>query len=148
MTRNGKQMKLEATRLTEAQRCEIIVKLSKLNAVSKRALGREYEVCEGVIRKVIKTMRVEEEPPIDDKIQPIKTLGESESATNFKGFNVLNMNDQLLHSRVQTKAGHMYDEMRRSFETFQQNVNRVTLNVKCKKTIHSRQMTLTDVFKQ
>jgi hypothetical protein len=82
-------MKLEATRLTEAQRCEIIVKLSKLNAVSKRALGREYEVCEGVIRKVIKTMRVEEEPPIDDKIQPIETFVECESDTDFKGFEAL-----------------------------------------------------------
>ena len=44
---NGKQMKHEATRLTEAQRCKIIAKLSKLNELSKpnesskRELGRE-----------------------------------------------------------------------------------------------------------
>ena len=37
MNDNGKRMKLEATRLTEAQRCEIIAELSKLNASSKRA---------------------------------------------------------------------------------------------------------------
>ena len=37
MNHNGKRMKLEATRLTEAQRCEIIAELSKLNASSKRA---------------------------------------------------------------------------------------------------------------
>ena len=36
----------------QPDRCEIIAKLSKLNAPSKRALGREYEVSEGVIRKV------------------------------------------------------------------------------------------------
>ena len=35
MNRNGKQMKLEATCLTEAQRCDIITKLSKPNALSK-----------------------------------------------------------------------------------------------------------------
>ena len=34
MNRNGKQMKFEATRLTEAQRCEI-AKFSNLNAPSK-----------------------------------------------------------------------------------------------------------------
>ena len=45
-------MNLEATHLTEAQRCEIIAKLSKPNAPSKRALGREYEVSEGITWKV------------------------------------------------------------------------------------------------
>jgi len=45
-------MKLEATCLTEAQKREIIAKLSKLNTPSKRALGQEYEVNEGAIRKV------------------------------------------------------------------------------------------------
>jgi hypothetical protein len=39
-------MELEATRLTEVQRCEIIAKLSKPNAPSKHALRQEYEVNE------------------------------------------------------------------------------------------------------
>jgi hypothetical protein len=39
-------------RLSEYQRCEIILKLSKTNAPSKRALAREYSVSEGAIRKV------------------------------------------------------------------------------------------------
>jgi hypothetical protein len=51
MNRNGKRMKFDAARLTEAQRCEI-AEFSKLNAPSKHALGREYEVGEGSIRKV------------------------------------------------------------------------------------------------
>ena len=34
-------------------------------------------------------MQFEEEPPIDDKIQPIETLVESGSATDFKGFEAL-----------------------------------------------------------
>jgi hypothetical protein len=36
----------------EHQRCEIISKLSKMNAASKRALARKYSVNEGVILKV------------------------------------------------------------------------------------------------
>ena len=34
---------------------------------------------------------------------------------------------------VQMEVGRMYDEPRRSFETFRQNVNKLTLNVKRKK---------------
>ena len=82
-------MKLEATCLTEAQRCEIVAKLSKPNAPSKWALGQEYEVGEGAIWKVMETMRIEEEPPIDDEIQPIETFVESKCATDFKGFEAL-----------------------------------------------------------
>jgi hypothetical protein len=39
-------------RLNESQRCEIIAKLSKTDAASKRAIAREYDVSEGAIRKV------------------------------------------------------------------------------------------------
>ena len=52
MNCNGKWMKLEATRLTEAHQCEYIAKLSKPNAPSKPVLGREYEINEGTIQKV------------------------------------------------------------------------------------------------
>jgi hypothetical protein len=39
-------------RLNEHQCCEIISKLSKMNAPNKRALAQEYSVSEGAIRKV------------------------------------------------------------------------------------------------
>ena len=86
-------------------------------------------------------------------IQPIETFVESKNATDFKGFEalhniVLNIDDQLLCSDVQTEVGQMYDELRRSFETFQRNVNKLTLNVKREKFMHLRQMTLHDMFKQ
>ena len=76
----------------------------------------EYEVSEGAIQKVFETMRIEGEPPIDNKIQPIKTFTQSESATNFKGFEalhgtVLDIDDQLLCFDVQTEARQMYDEL-------------------------------------
>ena len=90
-------MKPKATRLTGAQRCEIII--------------------------------------------------EFESATDFKGIqalhrNVLDIDDQLLCSEVQTEAQQMYDELRRSFEMFQQNVNKLALNVKRKKFMHLQKITL------
>jgi hypothetical protein len=39
-------------RLSELQRCEIIAKLSRTSAPSKRSLAREYGVSEGAVRKV------------------------------------------------------------------------------------------------
>jgi hypothetical protein len=39
-------------RFNESQRCEIIAKLSKTDAPSKRAIAREYDVSKGAIRKV------------------------------------------------------------------------------------------------
>ena len=39
--------------------------------------------------KLWKRCEFEEEPPINDKIQPIETFAEYESATNFKGFEAL-----------------------------------------------------------
>jgi hypothetical protein len=39
-------------RFNKSQRCEIIAKLSKTNAPSKRAITCEYDVSEGTIRKV------------------------------------------------------------------------------------------------
>ena len=50
------------------------------------------------------------------EIQPIETFVEFESATDFKGFEalhniVLDIDDQLLCSNVQTEAGQMYDEL-------------------------------------
>ena len=51
-----------------------------------------------------------------NKIQPIETFAESESATDFKGFGalhstILDVNNQLLCSDVQSEVGQMYDEL-------------------------------------
>ena len=91
-------------------------------------------------------------PPINDKIQPIEMFVESESATTSKTFEalhniVLDIDDQLLCSDVQTEARHMYDELRWLFKTFQRNIYKLTLNVKGKKFMRLRQMTLHDMFK-
>ncbi len=62
------------------------------------------------VDEVLETMQIEEESPIDDEIQPIETFVESESATDFKGFEalhniVLDIDDQLLCSDVQMEVG-------------------------------------------
>ncbi len=44
--------KPKGKRFNESQQCEIIVKLSKTDAPSKKAIAREYDVNEGAIRKV------------------------------------------------------------------------------------------------
>ena len=44
----------------------------------------------GNVDEVLETMRIEEEPPIDDEIQLIEIFAESKSATDFKGFEALN----------------------------------------------------------
>ena len=47
---------------------------------------------EDVDEEALETMQIEEEPPIDDEIQPIETFAESESTTDFKGFEALHNN--------------------------------------------------------
>ena len=56
------------------------------------------------------TMQIEE-PLVDDKIHTIETFVEFESGADFKGSIVLDIDDQLLCSNVQTEAKHMYDEL-------------------------------------
>ena len=89
------------------------------------------------------TMRIEEEPPIDDKIQAMETFVAFVSAIDFKSFGALHsivlddINNELICSNVQTQAGQMYDELQRLVETFQHNINNLTLNFKRKKIMHS-----------
>ena len=130
MNPNGKQMKPEAARSTNAQWCEIITKLSKPNVSSRWALGQEYEVNEGAIRKVWDNWE-----NILQQREPIEAFAKLKSATYFKDFEalhniVLDIDNQLHCSDVQTEAGQMYDELQWSFETFQRNADKLTLNVK------------------
>ena len=66
--------------------------------------------------EVMKTIGIEEEPPIKDEFQLIETFVVSESAANFKGFEalhniVLDIDNQLYCSDVQTEVGQIYDEL-------------------------------------
>ena len=53
------------------------------------------------VDEVLETMQIEEEPPINDEIQPIETFVGSKSATDFTAFEALHnidldIDDQLL----------------------------------------------------
>ena len=105
------------------------------------------------IDEVMETMRIEEGPHVNDKIEPAEKYVGLKSVIDFKGFEalhniVLDIDNQLLCSDVQTEVGQMYDELQWSFEMLQQNANKLTLNVKREKFMHLRQMTLHDMFKQ
>ena len=72
--------------------------------------GGSIEVSEGAIWKVAETLRIEEEPPIYDEIQPFETFADSESDTDFKALEalhiiVLDIDDQLLCSDAQMEVG-------------------------------------------
>lgn len=221
-------------RLNESQRCEIIAKLSKTDAPSKRVIAREYDVSEGAIRKVwskrekilersalmsdevkektfrssvgrfteledmlyiwIESMRRANLPVAPSlAISKAKSIASSLSiperdfkaswqwlsrfkirrglqnmllhkeraqvnfkrveddiiisqasssglrnTVEFKGFEslykeVLDIGDQLLCSEVREEAGEAYDDLIKSYESFQSKLLAVTLKAKCKK---------------
>ena len=100
-------------------------------------------------------MRIEEEEPhVNDEIELVKKFVEPKSAIDFKGFDalhniVLDIDDELLCSKVQMEVGQMYDELQRFFETFQRNVNKLTLYwMSSVNFMHLWQMTPHDMFKQ
>ena len=51
--------------------------------------GRSMESVKVPFGNFMETLRIEEEPPIDDEIQSIGTFVEFGSATDFKGFEAL-----------------------------------------------------------
>ena len=104
--------------LNEHQRCEIISKLSKTNAPSKRALAQEYIVSEGDVNTQVLTFGLE-------------------NGVIFHGFyslykHVLDIEDYLLCLEVQAEAEEAFDDLKKSFESFQSKIRVVGLKAKRK----------------
>jgi hypothetical protein len=59
---------------------------------------------------------------------------------------VLNIEDQLLYIEVQTEAKETFDDLKKSFESFQSKIRMVDLTTKRKKLQNLRQMTINDRF--
>jgi hypothetical protein len=59
---------------------------------------------------------------------------------------ILDIEDQLLCSNVQTEAEEAFDDLKKSFEEFQAKVRAVVLKVRRKKNQNLRQMTIHDMF--
>ena len=115
---------------------------------ASRALGREYEVGEGAIRKVWGNREnILRRNPVYWDIRWIwtKCYVPTSKALKLSRYIALSSTSTtncfaLMFKRAE--VGQMYDELRWSFETFLRNVNKLTFNVKHKKSMHSQQMTL------
>jgi ribosome-associated translation inhibitor RaiA len=71
--------------------------------------------------------------------------------TQFEGFEdlyeqVLDIDDQLLCHEVQIKADETYDDLKKSFEVFQNKLRTLMLRAKHKKLQNLRQMTIHDYY--
>ena len=93
-------------RVVQAERAEQASKQRSMTQITKKY----YVVVLEDVDEVMETMRIEEEPPIDDELEAIETVVASDSATDFKGLGalhniVLDINDWLLCSDVQMGVG-------------------------------------------
>jgi hypothetical protein len=71
--------------------------------------------------------------------------------TQFEGFEdlyeqVLDIDDQLLCHEVQIEADETYDDLKKSFEVFQNKLRTLMLRAKRKKLQNLRQMTIHDYY--
>ena len=81
--------------------------------------------------KFWKRCELKKEPPIDDKVQPTETFVESKSVTMaLKLYTTLSSTSttNCFTLMFKRKLDKIYDELWRSFQTFQLNVNKLTLN--------------------
>ena len=132
MNCDRKRMKLEITRLIEAQQCEIIAKLSKPNAPSKRVAfddANNEEYCVVMMRTLMKFWKRCElkknhlsmtKSNLSRHLVNLKVLPTSKALKLY--ITVLNIKDQLLCSDVQTEEDicmmNCNDHLRHSSKTF------------------------------
>jgi hypothetical protein len=74
-----------------------------------------------------------------------------ENKVIFQGFaslykQVLNIEDHLLYLEVQVEAEETFDDLKKSFESFQSKIRMVGLKAKRKKLQNLHQMTINDMF--
>ena len=88
----------------------------------------------------------------DDDVNNHDANAVSESGVVFHGFEflfkqVLDIEDQLLCSEVQDEADEKFDDLKKSFESFQSKIRALSLQVKRKKHANLRQLTIHDMLK-
>jgi len=107
------------------------------------------------VEELLGTMKIAEENLDDDNDDDIFTSQASGSGLGntvvFKGFEslykqVIDMEDQLLCSKVREEAEETFDDLRKLFESFQSKVRVVTLKAKCKILQNLPQMTIHDML--
>ncbi len=107
------------------------------------------------VEELSETMKIAEENLDDDNDDDILTSQASDlglgNTVVFKGFKslykqVVDIEDQLLCSKVREEAEETFNDLRNLFESFQSKVRVVTLKAKCKNLQNLRQMTIHDML--
>jgi DNA-binding transcriptional regulator YhcF (GntR family) len=143
-------------RLNEHQRCEIISKLSKTNAPSKRALAQEYNVSEGTIRKVwdIREAILERSALLYEEAKKKRTFRDSIGRfTEFEDMLYIWI-DIMRHVKLPVPSSLAIAKAKSiasslsilESESFQSKIQTVDLKAKRKKLQNLRQMTIHDMF--
>jgi hypothetical protein len=107
------------------------------------------------VEELLETMKIAEENLDNDNDDDILTSQASDSSLGntvvFKGFEslykqVVDIEDQLLYSKVREEVEETFDDLRKLFESFQSKVQAITLKAKCKNLQNLRQMTIHDML--
>jgi hypothetical protein len=104
------------------------------------------------VEELLETMKIAKMAMDDDSDVNTQKLNVGlENGVIFQGFDslykqVLDIDDQLLYPEVQTKVEETFDDLKKSFESFQSKIRTVGLKAKCKKLQNLRQMTIHDMF--
>jgi hypothetical protein len=104
------------------------------------------------IEELLESMKINEAGFDEDSdVNQPEQIVESHDRVKFHGFEsfykqILDIEDQLLCSNVQTKAEEAFDNLKKSFEEFQAKVRAIVLKARCKKNQNLRQMTIHDMF--
>jgi len=104
------------------------------------------------VEELLESMKINE-AGLDEDIdvnQP-EQIVESQDRVESHGFEslykqILDIEDQLLCSNVQTEAEEVFDDLKKSFEGFHAKVRAVFLKARRKKNQNLRQMTIHDMF--
>jgi hypothetical protein len=104
------------------------------------------------VEELLETMKIAEMAMDDDGDVNTQKLNVGlENEVIFQGFDslykqVFDIKDQLLYPEVQTEVEETFNDLKKSFESFQSKIRTVGLKAKCKKLQNLRQMTIHDTF--
>jgi len=104
------------------------------------------------VEKLLESMKINEARLDEDSdVNQPEQIVESQDRVEFHGFEslykqILDIEDQLFCSNVQTEAEEAFDDLKKSFEEFQAKVRAVVLKARCKKNQNLHQMTIHDMF--
>jgi hypothetical protein len=104
------------------------------------------------VEELLESMKINETGLDEDNdVNQPKQIVESQDRVEFHGFEslykqILDIEDQLLCSNVQTEAEEAFDNLKKSFEEFQAKVRAVVLKTRRKKNQNLHQMRIHDMF--